>query len=265
MLNCGKLVHKISINRDRYSPFRELGPSLVFAYSANPGPFSPAQLRTRSGFFSALVLRALTFGAPIASVDGHVFFEDMDHWKTITNAAIARGVPDSYFCDPKVYGSYNRHRDPKIVEELWTQSAVWNKVLEKFDEDGNCSALDFYKIMAGKTEGIKFTNVNTLTGYLITADYISAGLVRQPTVEEMAEILVLINRGGLAGLRALGLLPLRKTNVVAAPDAAVALQKLWEYLKENCLDMVKDRLSLVLIEHALCKYSKLRITGDNDL
>ncbi|KAF8582091.1 hypothetical protein K439DRAFT_1299465, partial [Ramaria rubella] len=57
------LMKKIKEYPDFYMPFRELAPSQLQA--TNPqGPFEHNYIRTRSGVFSALIYRGITYTAP---------------------------------------------------------------------------------------------------------------------------------------------------------------------------------------------------------
>lgn len=88
--NQGSLVHDMSIHRDFYLPFREHGPSRLAAVHSNPGPFHPEFVRTRAGFFSALIYCAVTFGAPMVYEDHKVFFSDLDDWNSFYVSGILR-------------------------------------------------------------------------------------------------------------------------------------------------------------------------------
>ena len=130
-------------------------------------------------------------------------------------------------------------------------------------DSGKCDFIKFWKFMKGDT-GIKFDNVGPLTAYLLVADYVEAGLVQEPTIEELAQLILELNRGALQGLRALGLLPLGKHHKVAPCDVLLAVRKVWAYLEENLSAEVKEetKLSPILLEHALCKYSRLGIQAN---
>lgn len=266
--NLGRIPHTISLNPDFYLPFREIAPSLSKALSANPGPYASTHLKTRAGFFSALIFRALTFAAPIAKEDGIFFFQDLEHWNGVYDEALQSGLNDDYVRKINAYGQPNFHRQPSIVPQLWESSEVWEDMLKKLrkDDDGKIDPVDFFQFMVGK-KGVKFANISSLTAYLLTADYVAAGLVGPPSFDAMAGLIVDISKGALQGLRDLGLLPQSRTHKVGKPDVELALQKLWAYLEEHLEEEVKTQFNfnLVFLEHALCKFTRLNINVATDL
>ena len=261
--NHGAFMHKVSLDRDFLLPYRNMAPTLQLAYQADPGPYSPQSVRTRGGFFSALILRALTFSAPMVLEDRHLYFQSIDDWDEFEKAAEAENKPKEYFADISAYGTPNRRRNTSIVPDLWRASSLWEERIEDL-EDGQFSPIEFYQWICGKEashHSVKFTNIGPLTAYLITADYIHAGMVKMPTLDEMATLIHSIGRGALAGLRALGLLP-RGVQAVTIDDVGLALDKLVNFLEEKLTEEEKKKMdfNLILVEHALCKFVRLNVS-----
>ena len=261
--NRGAFIHKVSLDRDFLLPYRNMAPTLQLAHQADPGPYSLNSVRTRGGFFSALVLRALTFSAPMVVEDGHVYFESFEDWYDFEQAATAEGKPKEYFADVSAYGTPNRFRNTSIVPELWKASSLWEERIEDL-EDGQFDPIEFYQWICGKEAShhtVKFTNIGPLTAYLLTADYVHAGMVKMPTLDEMATLIHSIGRGALAGLRALGLLP-RGQQAATVNDVSLALDKLVNFLSEKLTEEEKKKMdfNLILVEHALCKFVRLNVS-----
>ena len=179
------------------------------------------------------------------------------------NTAVEEGKESQYFVNYKAYGTPQGKRSTDLVSSLWTASEVWEETLEELMDSGKCNFIKFWKFMKGDT-GTKFSNVGPLTAYLLVADYVEAGLVQEPTLDELAQLILELNRGALQGLRALGLLPLGKHHKVTPSDVLLAVKKIWAYLEETLSGEVKEKIQLspILLEHALCKYSRLGIQAN---
>lgn len=256
-------VAQVSGNADFYLPFRQRAPSLYIAQAASPGPYDPRLLCSRGAFFSSLVFRAVTYSAPVVLDDKQVYFPSFEVWKKFYDKAKNEDKkPASYFADMGAYGTSNRHRDPGIVEDLWKASAAW----EPFMEDSPTpSAISVYQFLMGlhpksprMSPHHKFRNVGPLTAYLLVADYVQAGLIPPLSLSEIAAFVHTLNKGALKGLRLLGLLPLG-LQAVSVQDVLHALEKLMECLQSNlgADTCAKIELDWIMIEHALCKYSRL--------
>ena len=258
-----QLLHEISQDLDFKLPFRIHAPSLHVALNADPGPFSQDHIRTRSGFFSALLFRALTFSAPIVLEDEQVFFQDYDDWLAFYKQATDQDEkPVTYFVRNRAYGTPNKHRNPSITESLWFASEVWEEWLDSNEEDGSICPVELFTFLMGQSPcKAKFRNVGPLTAYLLTADYICAGLATMPSVEQMAHIIHSVNKGAVSGLRMLGLLP-RGVQAVTGHDVSVATSQLWKYLESSLSDDLKEKMpwNVITLEHSLCKFSRLGIS-----
>jgi hypothetical protein len=103
-----------------------------------------------------------------------------------------------------------------------------------------------------------FPQIGNLISHVLTADYAHAGKVQLPSIEDMGELVAEIDAGGLKGLRALGYL-----DGVPKPSkeqVTGALRDIYEYLSANLTERQKRLMDfgMLLIEHALCKFSRCR-------
>ncbi|KAJ7261538.1 hypothetical protein C8J57DRAFT_1634584 [Mycena rebaudengoi] len=75
-----------------------------------------------------------------------------------------------------------------------------------------------YKFFANSN---RFFQLGPLGAYLLTADYSYAGFISPPTLAELAKIICDLDKGAVAGLELLGLIPMRErgpANVKTKPD-----------------------------------------------
>lgn len=103
-----------------------------------------------------------------------------------------------------------------------------------------------------------FHNVGPLTAYLLVADYVYAGLVTQPSAADIAFFICTINRGAFQALLNLRLLP----SAAKVEDCTAAVTHVWQYLDKHLPDDSKAQMpfDFILIEHALCKVTRLKLT-----
>jgi len=120
-----------------------------------------------------------------------------------------------------------------------------------------------------------------LITYLLTVDYVYAGLVERPTLEEMAQVINKLNSRAAIGLEKLFLIPMSpRTEAkvvrgkkrsphhkqvdpgIEVPLIKTALQLIMDYLMKNfsAEEQAMMRLDWFIIEHSLCKYSRLQKT-----
>jgi hypothetical protein len=122
------LIHRAKTNLDFFSPYRNLCPSRLRALQSG-GPFQTEYMKTRSGFFSALIYRGITFATP--SVYGvHMNrFADLQAWNVHYNSVITKDR--DYFCNIAGYGVPNRTQTIANVTKYWRASAIWEPYLQQ--------------------------------------------------------------------------------------------------------------------------------------
>lgn len=262
--NRGTFIHEMSGNRDYYMPIREHAPSRLTATAADPGPFAPSMIATRGACFSALVYRAITFGSPMIVEDGHLYFADVNAWVHFHNRMQRAGKPKDYFVRNRIYGTASKHRTVDNVPRLWADSQWLEEKLESLEDNEQFPPQDFFKFLIGKnrkTNAKTFYGLGELTAYLLTADYVYAGIVSPPTLDDIAYFIYTINKGAVKGLRTLGLLP---KGAVTEQDCRIAVQRLYDHLDTSLDSELKPRLpfDFILLEHSLCKFQRLKVTPE---
>ncbi|KAA1479995.1 hypothetical protein DENSPDRAFT_789805, partial [Dentipellis sp. KUC8613] len=192
---------------DRYLPFRENGPS-VLAIRRAGGPFSPEHIRTKAGFFSALVFRGVTFSTEFA-IQHRTLFHDLNDWNVYIQSVIDNSpssLPATYFCKKHAYGS-TTDRSVDHVQKYWEVAEEHWETMVGLDGKANSFKAFRDEIVKGKNAhgNSLYHAFGPLTGYLLTADYAEAGLIQIPTKEEMGDLIVDIGAGAVSALEEMGL------------------------------------------------------------
>ncbi|GJE97602.1 hypothetical protein PsYK624_138230 [Phanerochaete sordida] len=260
------LQRKVFNRPDFYLPFREHAPSLRIACEASVGPYSSSEVETRAGAFSSILFRALTFSTPIVTQDQQVWFADLVDWKAFLEDH--KAMPDSYFANKGAYGQPNKHRTPAIADDIWRGTVAWVPFL-KAHEGRQIPPLTMFNFIRFKRnkknqQVTRFPNVGNLTAYLLTADYVAAGLVTPPTAAEMAKLICAIGAGAIGGLEKLHLLPSAARS--HTPDNVEwALRTVMNFMRSALITEEQDlaRLDFIMLEHALCKFKRLNVTEED--
>lgn len=251
----------VADDMDLYLPFREHLPS-VAAVRDDEGPFSLDNWQSRQGFFSALVFRCITFGA-CAARDGNVMFESLEDFKEFCGEH--QDDPE-YLCNTAPYRTPNPKRSPDCADRLWTISSKWEELLVPDDDkivdaedvyDGHYTLKEFYDIL----QGLHVPNLGQLGCYLLAADYAYTPLVQMPDMDAMGRMVYCLNKGALAGLQDLGLLPGGRQHQFTEEDVACAFTKAFSFVSDSMDPAELDAMIFdpVMMENALCKYKRLRI------
>lgn len=168
-----------------------------------------------------------------------------------------------YFVRNRAYGSATKHRTVDIVPSLWAASVVWEPFLAK--HQGKLlepQALYHFLLQKdGKGKRKAFYNIGPLTAYLLVADYVYAGLVSPPSAQDIAFFICSIDLGAIQALVQLRLLP----SGAQVEDCVEAVEQIYQYLDQQMEEEVKARMPLdyILIEHTLCKITRLKVTAES--
>lgn len=249
---------------DHLLPFREHAPTRL-RFSGDNSPFSPNVVRTREGLFSALIMRGITFNTEF-SRSGPMMFNDVSEW----NAVVEKhsDLPISYMVNASAYGSCNPHRHTKLAAGYW-DATIFPQPWTEFVKEGPVSFLSCYKFFLASRPTKRFMEIGTLTAYLLTADYVYAGVVVDPSIEDLAELVSKINRGAVRGLEILGLIPERGTREdgtkkrAKVSDCLTGLIEAKAYCDHHfTLVQRKDtRFDNIQLEATLCKISRAHNLG----
>lgn len=250
-------------NTDKLLPFRERAPSREFMLG-DISPFSLSLARTRKGLFSAALWRGITYNSQFSHETSPVF-DDLTDWNNRLASKAYRpaelGLSDhrTYFCDKLAYGHINGGRKVELADQYWidSDSAEWTSMLDA----GIIPFMDCYHFFTGPSTH-RFLHIGPLAGYLITADYVYAGLVEKPSIEEMGEIIWKLNKGGAKGLSKLGIyLPAAAAKGVrrgGKEDCIKAFECVYSYLSTHLSQEKQKRMGfdVIMVEHLLCKYHR---------
>ncbi|KAA1479704.1 hypothetical protein DENSPDRAFT_898846 [Dentipellis sp. KUC8613] len=190
------LLLKMAPRLDYYLPFRQKAPSVAAMFRPG-GPYSPEHMRTKAGFFSALIFRGVTFGCEFAVRERRVF-QDLVDWQA-AHAAVASNS-SLYVSNPNAYGSATR-RGVQYVAGFWsTAQEEWQDMV---GPDATYNTFrDFRKrVINGRNNNAAlYFGFGKLIGYLLTADYAEAGVLPMPSKQDMGDLILDIDAGALKGL-----------------------------------------------------------------
>ncbi|KAJ7447671.1 hypothetical protein FB451DRAFT_1035409 [Mycena latifolia] len=240
------LLSKLDRRSDHLMPFREHGQSYKWI-SKSGGPFSAENLRTREGFSSALMWRAITYHAPI--VEHHQLFQSLEDWKN----TIAPLQSEDYVLS-SAYGGYpNRFR---VIEASDTAKTIWQmtgdaQTLEWLTRKTKPKYMEMFEFMK------EFPQVGNLTAHLLVADYVDRGVIEMPSVREMGRIIFKIKAGALGGLVQLGYLA---DEQASEEEVINAFESLYQYLEAHLTseETALMRFNPIMLEHALCKVKRVK-------
>lgn len=263
IVNPTNLQSSVLHDMDKLIPFRERAPSRTLMQQ-DLSPFSQSMARTRKGLFSALSWRGITYHTTF-SLETSPVFDDIDDWNARLIAMehrpneLSLSNPESYFCDMAAYGRSNPHRKVELADAYWeaSDSTVWTAMTGS----GVIPFAEGYKFFTS-TRPNRFAQIGTLAGYLLTADFVYAGVIAKPTLDEIGDMVYVINKGAVAGLVKLGLIQtlpakrgFRKGNKEEYKDA---IKCVYSYLSTHLSKEKKGRMGLdtIMVEHLLCKFHR---------
>lgn len=244
---------------DKLLPFRELAPSRR-RFAGSDSPFSPENILTDEGFFSALIWRGITYSTEF-SLTKQMMFKDLEDWKQTLEEERKTHTDPIYFCDTTAYGIANAGRTLDLADEYWEVIKV-HKLASFIAKDSNFGEVytNFFKPGTAR-----FRNFGPLTAFLLTSDYAYHNRVDMPTLDEVAQAVRTINRGAARGLELAGLMKLRKrggkqnkANLAKISDVQGGVKAAYAILKEEISEADWKALGVdeIVLENTLCKFSK---------
>lgn len=249
-------------NPDQFLPFREHAPSRI-RFKSPDGPFHESVVRTRSGLFSALIWRGITFTAPF-SLERKMVFRNLQEFQEEVSEVGHSQSDSGYTCNQRAYGIYNKFRSPELAKDYWEATGKHN--WSSFVKNHTVPFTDCYQqfFRPGKAP-VRFPQIGPLAAYLLTADYVYAGVVDPPTLDEISDVVRCINRGAASCLEHLGLIGPRVKNKrsqgYSMPNEAEcrgAIRKIHQVLTSVISIEEQQYLPVdgILVEHISCKFSR---------
>lgn len=250
------LQWNVAVDPDRTLPFREKAPSMK-TIRLSGGPYE--SLHTQHGLASLATWRLVTFGTPSVYTEKRTF-ESVEEFIQITKT---RRADPYYFCDTEIYGRPIMQRCPSRSDGEQQLRTIWNNIqrlqifLERGDKPTFRSTVDYLRTSKiGKKSA--FPGFGPLTAMLFAGDLVLGDKVQEPSVEEMADIVVSMKLGASAGLTLLGL-----DGIDDNPDELDNRQRqafidLHSFLLTHISadDRAKMSYSVLTLEHALCKFTR---------
>lgn len=204
--NMTPLQRAVNLSPDHLLPFREHAPTR-HRFSGDNSPFSPDVVRTREGLFSALIMRGITFNTEFSRT-GPMMFNNLSEWDAVVDKH--SDLPISYMVNSSAYGTCISGRNTDLAAGYWDATILpqpWTEFMKK----SPVSFMSCYQFFLASHPTKRFMEIGTLTAYLLTADYVYAGVVVEPSMEDLAELVSKINRGAVHGLELLHMIPERGT------------------------------------------------------
>ncbi|TFK58240.1 hypothetical protein BDN72DRAFT_906932 [Pluteus cervinus] len=243
---------------DFYSPFRQLAPTIAHAMTTLYS--NTTRLTTNVGLVNAVCFRGLFYGSQWAR--NHLtWFDSIEDWTSYYSAfsRIPKGAnKERYFISVNPYGTPNSRRSTNWVEDnfqvmrqLQEDEKDWTTFLATFNQD----YLSLFKYL------LQFKGIGPLTALLLIGDLVAAQVVAEPSVNQWSHLIFRVSKGGIRGLRKLSLIPY--TGTVEGLEESQVVQDAFDGLHSaiaNKWDVVKQEkvgYNLIMLEHALCKYSRM--------
>jgi hypothetical protein len=157
------------------------------------------------------------------------------------------------YCKPMATGQHCRFKNIPYVPMYWEHAAGWSSYIS---QTGITLQSLFAWLTGREGKHTRFYGMGNLVGWLLASDYAYAGLVDIPEVSVVGEIIFKINAGGMAGLELLGL------KVDTKEACAEAMRLAWTAVNKSLTptEIVNMGLDPITLEHALCKFKRLKGT-----
>lgn len=224
-------------------------------------------MRTRSGFFTALIFRNILFNSEAFVTRPKALnkckFEDLDDWTAYLNGlrACFPGRNHDFFCNRGAFGQPIADRKIEHASRFWevTRICEWPKAGE-----WPLSFSDMHSLLWRIKNKHGLPGCGSLGIYSLCADMVYYGLVSPPTLEEISTVIINLDMGALAGLELLGYLTPPDTGERPSPPyatetVATAVQHFRQdsHLFLALWGAAHISLSYVDVEHVLCKFSRM--------
>ncbi|KAJ4498606.1 hypothetical protein C8R41DRAFT_756648, partial [Lentinula lateritia] len=217
------------------------------------GPFA---YLSRGAVFSALIFRGITFNTDALHETGHPgLFDTFEAWSQFKSQYVHGG--EWFICNPHAYGT-TKGRVLGNDQRFWTSSQVLYEKLTR----SNISFIGIWKFITYGKDNQKrklFPSFGNLSAYLLTVDFVYAGCIPWPMLEEVARAIAELSKGALHGLQKMGLI---SKDHFKKEDVEETFKALYSYLdQDEKFAIVKKAVvfDLFMVEHALCKVSKDRV------
>ncbi|KAF6759688.1 hypothetical protein DFP72DRAFT_1063426 [Ephemerocybe angulata] len=238
-------ISRVYRNSDKLLPFRDLAPSRRTILGPL-GPYSPPNLRSRAGFFSTLVYRAITHHSEFLTSAGEVFFHDLDHFTR--SVSQYQNKSPKFFCDPSAYGPSTR-LSLDFAEAFWTASGKSTNNDWLIRDVGTT----FEQLIQMFATSADFPSIGPFIAYQLAADYAVAGVIPIPSPKEMGRLIFRTGKDTVVALIELGFC------CRTEEEAGEAFETLAKEVISRVSTARRDQMSfnVILLEHMLRKHRHL--------
>lgn len=217
---------------------------------------------TRAGLFSLLVFRQIHFNSKaFVSCPAElrkVKFTTLVEYKDYV-ASLYAHFPDeapSFFCNPSAHGSPVPERTIERADDYW--NAAMSADLQWPPARQFATA---YKTMQSYKTNLRpenkpfWSGLGSLTLFQLMLDVHFAGLVDEPTLDDMADIAGYLQKGAWSGLSCLKYV----NNVHNKHETCAQFRRFYEDMCQALSVEQKAQFGWnpVICEHALCKFSRM--------
>ncbi|KAF9041370.1 hypothetical protein BJ165DRAFT_1530100 [Panaeolus papilionaceus] len=241
--------HYVQQNTDHRLPFRNHAVSRQRILSGE-GPYLPQYIPKREGLFSAIIYRGITHNSLfLRDPASRILYNSPHDWITAMEE-ISNPTPenDRFYCNPNAYGKQSiKQRSINNAHYYWDKTAE-----PDFERFLNTTPFPFLEAQKLFETLVAF---GPLTAYQLTADYVQAGKVSMPSLDDMGRVIWRIGSGGLNGLKRLGF---ACSNLATTSEAFAVL---YRDVDQSLTEMEKAQIDFgpIFVEHMLCKYVRLDI------
>ncbi|TFK80210.1 hypothetical protein K466DRAFT_504286 [Polyporus arcularius HHB13444] len=270
---------KIASNLDRFLPFREHGLSRRKVQGVG-GAFHPAIMDLPGGFASCVLTRTHLFNSRLLlELRSSSHYRSLAEWKqTLLDHGFQEPSPDDKeqktaiasltpILNMSSYGQPQCRRfkavlkDPvKYFQQEQQFRDLWARVQATNTDDPELKKIPFLRFLKWTQSTVNsqkvFPMLGNLTGYLLSADFVYAGRVARPSVEEIGRVIARMGLGSLRGLIALGH-PLTMDS--SAEQVADAFKYVHDELEKAFTAEEREWMMFdpIMVEHTLCKYNRV--------
>lgn len=269
------LQRRIASDLDRFLPMREHGRSRIKVRGPG-GAFHPDIIDLPGGFASCVLTRSHLFNSPLLlTLRSSSYYSSMEQWQNTLvlhgydgtdNDTIRKSLTGvlnmSSYGQPQIQRFYKAWTDPEnyslLEEDFRTMWQEAQNTDSNNPEDKKIQFLDFLQWTQAVTEEKEklFPLCGSLTGYLLTADFVYAGRVARPSLDEVGNVIHGMKLGSWNGLKAIGQ-PLAPK--ASCADVIGCFKSVYTAVEKAFTEEERAWMGFdaIMLEHALCKYQRV--------
>lgn len=248
----------VTRDRDYYLPFCQHAP-LAQRLRSEDGPLHPTHAGESGAWPSAILFRACLYRSTFAYDGDTLFFRSYSEWEHIHTQAITDGQPVRYFVHHQPYGTTD-NRNLNHVHEYFQAEEAWNA--KKAEDPAGLSFLKCFRFLSSRTKPTEnmpskklLVHCGPLTAMLAAGDLVYAGLVKAPSVTEMADVIQHVGKGAVSAMKQMGML---SGSSISTVEVREVFGEVYNFLDSQLTDNEKLEMTFdaIMVEHLLCKFQR---------